>query len=83
MTSDLIGSSALVTGGSRGIGAAVAVALATQGADVAFTYTNSAGEAGRVAKEIEAAGRRAIAIKADAADAAAIKAAVAQVWTSS
>jgi NAD(P)-dependent dehydrogenase (short-subunit alcohol dehydrogenase family) len=66
-----------VTGGSRGIGAAVAVALATQGADVAFTYNNSADEAGRVAKEIEAAGRRAIAIKADAADPDAIKAAVA------
>jgi len=76
MTSDLIGTSALVTGGSRGIGAAVAIALAGQGADVAFTYNNAADEADRVAKEIEAAGRRAVAIKADAADADAIKAAV-------
>ncbi|HET6297864.1 MAG TPA: SDR family oxidoreductase [Kribbella sp.] len=78
MTSDLTGNSALVTGGSRGIGAAVAIALAVQGADVAFTYNNAADEAARVAKEIEAAGRRAIPIKANAADADAIKAAVSQ-----
>ncbi len=63
---------ALVTGGSRGIGAATAIALAERGADVAFTYKNSADAAAKVAKEIEALGRRAFALEVDAADAVAV-----------
>jgi len=54
-----IGKSALVTGGSRGIGAATAVALAERGADIAFTYKSSEDPAARVVKEIEALGRKA------------------------
>jgi NAD(P)-dependent dehydrogenase (short-subunit alcohol dehydrogenase family) len=65
---DLNGKRALVTGGSRGIGAAIALALAENGADVAFTYQHSAGKAEAVVKSIEGAGRRAIAIQADSAD---------------
>jgi 3-oxoacyl-[acyl-carrier protein] reductase len=67
---------ALVTGGSRGIGAAVAKRLAADGANVAITYTKSVDAAGSVVKEIERAGRKAIAIQADAGDADAVKAAV-------
>jgi len=67
---------ALVTGGSRGIGAAIAKRLAADGASVAITYTKGADAAASVVKEIERAGGKAIAIKADAADAAAGKAAV-------
>jgi 3-oxoacyl-[acyl-carrier protein] reductase len=67
---------ALVTGGSRGIGAAIAKRLATEGADVAITYTKGADAAAAVVKEIEKSGRKAIAIQADAADADAVKAAV-------
>lgn len=69
---DLHGKRALVTGGSRGIGAAIALALAENGADVALTYRSSAAEAEAVAKAIEGKGRRAIAIQADSADPAAI-----------
>lgn len=69
---DLNGKRALVTGGSRGIGAAIAVALAENGADVAFTYQHSAGKAAAVAKSIESTGRRAVAIQADSADPKAI-----------
>ncbi len=69
---DLSGKRALVTGGSRGIGAAIAVALADNGADVAFTYQNSAGKAEETAKSIQSAGRRAVAIQADSADPEAI-----------
>jgi 3-oxoacyl-[acyl-carrier protein] reductase len=64
---------ALVTGGSRGIGAAIALALAENGADVALTFQHSADRAQGVVKSIEALGRRGIAIKADSADPAAIK----------
>jgi len=63
---------ALVTGGSRGIGAATAIALAERGADVALTYNNSADAAAKVVKEIEALGRRAFALEVDAADAVAV-----------
>jgi 3-oxoacyl-[acyl-carrier protein] reductase len=67
---------ALVTGGSRGIGAAIAKRLAADGASVAITYTRGADAAGSVVKEIERAGGKAIAIQADATDADAVKAAV-------
>jgi 3-oxoacyl-[acyl-carrier protein] reductase len=72
----LTGKVALVTGGSRGIGAAIAKRLATDGASVAVTYSNGADAATSVVKEIERAGGRAIAIQAEAADANAVKAAV-------
>jgi 3-oxoacyl-[acyl-carrier protein] reductase len=67
---------ALVTGGSRGIGAAIAKRLAADGANVAITYSKGADAAVSVVKEIERAGRKAIAIQADAADADAVEAAV-------
>jgi 3-oxoacyl-[acyl-carrier protein] reductase len=67
---------ALVTGGSRGIGAAIAKRLAADGARVAITYTKGAEAAQEIVKEIEAAGGKATAIQADAADADAVIAAV-------
>src|ERR1700729_2662266 len=76
MTKKLEGKIALVTGGSRGIGAAIAKRLAAEGANVAVTYTKGADAAASVVKEIERAGGKAIAIRADAADANAVKAAV-------
>ena len=76
MDRKLEGKIALITGGSRGIGAAIAKRLATDGADVAITYTKGTDAAASVVKEIERAGRKAIAIQADAADAEAVKAAV-------
>lgn len=65
----LNGKRALVTGASRGIGAAIAMALAEGGADVAITYEKSADRAAEVVRRIEALGRKGIAIKADSADA--------------
>jgi len=76
MSKKLEGKIALITGGSRGIGAAIATRLAAEGANVAITYTKGADAAASVVKEIERAGGKAIAIQADAADADAVKAAV-------
>src|SRR6202040_1326263 len=76
MQRKLEGKIALITGGSRGIGAAIAKRLAADGANVAITYTKGADAATLVVKEIERAGGKAIAIQADAADANAGKAAV-------
>jgi 3-oxoacyl-[acyl-carrier protein] reductase len=73
---DLKGKTALVTGGSRGIGAAIAKRLAADGANVAITYTKGADAAAAVVREIERGGRKAIAIQADAADADAVRSAV-------
>lgn len=70
---ELTGKRALVTGGSRGIGAAIALALAKKGADVAVTYERSVDRAADVVRDIEADGRRGFAIQADSADPAAIK----------
>src|SRR5580658_7984766 len=67
---------ALVTGGSRGIGAAIAKRLAADGASVAITYAKDASAASGVVTTIENCGGRAIAIQADATDAKAVKAAV-------
>jgi 3-oxoacyl-[acyl-carrier protein] reductase len=64
---DLTGKSALVTGGSRGIGKAIGLRLATQGADVAFSYKGNEVAARETAREIQAMGRRAIAIQGDVA----------------
>src|SRR5438128_9479904 len=72
----LEGKIAIITGGSRGIGAAIAKRLAAEGANVAITYTKGADAAASIVKEIEHTGRKAIAIQADAADAEAVKAAV-------
>lgn len=76
MSQTLKNKRALVTGGSRGIGAAIVKRLAREGADVAFTYASSPDRANEVAKEAEALGVRAVAIQADSADAEATVAAV-------
>jgi 3-oxoacyl-[acyl-carrier protein] reductase len=75
--SPLTGKVALVTGGSRSIGAAIARRLAADGAAVAITFSASSGKADGVVHAIEAAGGRAIAIQADAGDPGAVRAAVA------
>ena len=72
----MTGKKALVTGGSRGIGAATALRLAQEGADVAITYERARDKAEAVVGRIRALGRKAIALQADNADAEALKTAV-------
>src|SRR5258706_15929975 len=66
----LLGQTAIVTGGSRGIGRSIALRLAAEGADIAFTYVSNEAAATEAAREIEILGRKALPIKADAAIAA-------------
>ena len=79
MNRTLTNKRALVTGGSRGIGAAIVKRLAGEGAHVAFTYASSPDKAAEVAKAAQALGVKAIAIQSDSADAAAVVAAVERV----
>ncbi|MFI6333771.1 3-oxoacyl-ACP reductase family protein [Streptomyces sp. NPDC050535] len=65
---NMTGAAALVTGGSRGIGAATALRLAQEGADVAITYVREKEAAEEVVRRIEALGRRGLALRADSAD---------------
>jgi 3-oxoacyl-[acyl-carrier protein] reductase len=69
----LLGRGALVTGGSRGLGRAIALRLAEAGADVALTYRERASEAEDVAREIKARGRHAVALKTDVTDRASVE----------
>ncbi len=78
MAKTLEGKVALVTGGSRGIGAAIARRLADDGAAVAITYASSPGKADEVVAAIEAAGGRAVAVQADSGDPEAVKRSVAE-----
>jgi 3-oxoacyl-[acyl-carrier protein] reductase len=78
MSKRLAGKNALITGGSRGIGAAIAKRLAADGASVAITYVKDATSACALVKAIEGNGGKAIAIQADSVDADAIKSAVAK-----
>src|SRR5580698_7974793 len=73
---NLTNKTALVTGGSRGIGAGIAKRLAAEGASVVITYTKGADAAASVVREIERSGGSAMAIQADATDAKAVTAAV-------
>ncbi len=68
MPQPLTGKTALVTGGSRGLGATIAVALAEMGADVAISYARSADKAASVVQRVEQAGRHALAVQSDQAD---------------
>src|ERR1700679_3369635 len=76
MSKKLEGKIALITGGSRGIGAAIAKRLAAEGASVAITYAKDASAASAVVKAIELDGGKAVAIQANAADTEAVKGAV-------
>ena len=78
ITKKLAGKVALVTGGSRGIGAAIAKRLAADDAAVALTYSSSPAKADEVVCSIEAVGGKALAIKADAADTEAVRLAIAK-----
>jgi 3-oxoacyl-[acyl-carrier protein] reductase len=76
MSQPLLGKIALVTGGSRGIGAAIVRRLSSDGATVAFTYAASSDKAKAIVDDIEAQGAKALAIKADSADPKAVQDAV-------
>ena len=78
MSQPLAGKIALVTGGSRGIGAAIVRRLSSDGATVAFTYSASDDKAKAIVAEIEAKGAKALAIKADSADPKAVQNAIDQ-----
>ncbi len=75
---DLTGHAAIVTAGSRGIGAASVLALARAGADVCINYRSDEASAEAVAAEVRAMGRKALVVQADAADSAAVSAMVAR-----
>lgn len=77
-SNNLTGKVALIQGGSRGIGAAIAKRLAHEGAAVVITYVSAADKAAELVRGIEAAGGRALAIKADSGDADAVRDAVSQ-----
>lgn len=79
MSNRLDGQVAFVTGGGRGIGAAVALRLAQQGADVAITFHSNERRADEVVDQVKAAGRRALAIQADSADPVQLTAAIGRV----
>jgi 3-oxoacyl-[acyl-carrier protein] reductase/pteridine reductase len=72
----LSGQSALITGGARRIGRAIALELARAGADITLTYLNSRAEAQRTAAEIEQLGRRALAVECDVRSESSVRAAI-------